>query len=67
MKRLAALKQSRNQQAVKESLAAIKSAGKDGKNLMPEFINASRHYATLGEMIGELKEVFGIYEETAVF
>ena len=34
---------------------------------MPVFFNAAQNYVTLGEMIGELKEVFGIYEETAVF
>ena len=67
VKRLAELKQSRNQKAVEESLAAIKSAAIDGRNLMPEFLKASQNYVTLGEMISELKEVFGTYEETAVF
>ena len=67
VKRLKEMKQSRNQKAVAESLASIKSAAVDGKNLMPEFLKASQNYVTLGEMIGELKEVFGIYEETAVF
>ncbi len=67
VKRLAELRQSRNQDAVVESLASIKSAAIDGKNLMPEFLRASQNYVTLGEMIGELKEVFGTYEETAVF
>ena len=67
VKRLSELRQSRNQKAVEESLAAIKSAAVDGKNLMPEFLSAANNYVTLGEMIGELKEVFGTYEETAVF
>jgi methylmalonyl-CoA mutase N-terminal domain/subunit len=67
VKRLAELHQSRNQKAVEESLASIKSAAVDGKNLMPEFLKAAQNYVTLGEMIGELKEVFGTYEETAVF
>jgi methylmalonyl-CoA mutase N-terminal domain/subunit len=67
VKRLAELRQSRNQKAVEESLASIKSAAVDGRNLMPEFLNASQNYVTLGEMIVELKEVFGTYEETAVF
>jgi methylmalonyl-CoA mutase N-terminal domain/subunit len=67
VKRLTELKQSRNQKAVEDSLASIKSAAVDGRNLMPEFLKASQNYVTLGEMIGELKEVFGIYEETAVF
>jgi methylmalonyl-CoA mutase N-terminal domain/subunit len=67
VKRLSELRQSRNQKAVEESLAAIKSAAVDGKNLMPEFLNAANNYVTLGEMVGELKEVFGTYQETAVF
>ena len=67
VKRLAELRQSRNPKAVEESLASIKSAAVDGRNLMPEFLKASQNYVTLGEMIGELKEVFGTYEETAVF
>ncbi len=67
IKRLAELRQSRNQQAVEDSLASIKSAAVDGKNLMPEFLKAAHNYVTLGEMTGELKEVFGIYQETAIF
>ena len=67
VKRLADLKQSRNQKTVEENLAAIKYAAVDGKNLMPEFLKAAQNYVTLGEMVGELKEVFGIYKETAVF
>jgi methylmalonyl-CoA mutase N-terminal domain/subunit len=67
VKRLAELRQSRNQKAVEESLASIKSAAIDGSNLMPVFLKAAQNYVTLGEMIGELKEVFGTYEETAVF
>ena len=67
VKRLSELKQSRNQKAVEESLAEIKQAAIDGSNLMPVFLKAAQNYVTLGEMIGELKEVFGTYEETAVF
>jgi len=67
VKRLRELKQSRNQKAVEESLASIKQTAIDGSNLMPVFLTAAQNYVTLGEMIGELKEVFGTYEETAVF
>lgn len=67
VKRLADLKQSRDQELVKESLAELKTAAVDGKNLMPIFIKAAQNYVTLGEMVGELKEVFGYYEEVAVF
>jgi methylmalonyl-CoA mutase N-terminal domain/subunit len=66
-KRLADLKQSRNEELVNESLMEIKSAAVDGKNLMPVFIKAAHNYVTLGEMVSELKEVFGTYEEVSVF
>ncbi|MEP0861217.1 MAG: methylmalonyl-CoA mutase family protein [Ignavibacterium sp.] len=65
--RLADLRQSRNQQAVEESLKEIKQAAIDGKNLMPVLVKAAHNYVTLGEMVGELKEVFGTYEEVSVF
>jgi methylmalonyl-CoA mutase N-terminal domain/subunit len=65
--RLAALKQSRNQKAVEESLAAIGKAAVDGTNLMPVLIQAAENYVTLGEMVNELKKHFGVYEEAIVF
>lgn len=65
--RLADLRQSRNRQAVEESLKEIKQAAIDGKNLMPVLVKAAHNYVTLGEMVGELKEVFGTYEEVSVF
>jgi len=65
--RLADLKQSRNADAVEESLKEIRTAAVENKNLMPVFVKAAMNYVTLGEMTGELKEVFGTYEETAVF
>ncbi len=66
-KRLAELKQSRNQDDVAKSLEEIKEAARDGKNLMPVFVRAANNYVTLGEMVEELKQQFGIYEESAVF
>lgn len=67
VRRLTELKQSRNQKAVEESLNLIKQAAKDGNNLMPILIESAKNYVTLGEMVGELKEVFGTYNEVAVF
>jgi methylmalonyl-CoA mutase N-terminal domain/subunit len=66
-KRLAEIKQCRNQDDVIMSLNKIKQASIDGANLMPVLIEAAHNYVTLAEMIGEMKEVFGIYEETVVF
>jgi methylmalonyl-CoA mutase N-terminal domain/subunit len=65
--RLADIRQSRNQQSVDESLAEIKDAAINNKNLMPVFVKAAHNYVTLGEMVGALKVVFGTYEEVAVF
>jgi methylmalonyl-CoA mutase, N-terminal domain len=66
-KRLAELKQSRNQQDVDESLAEILAASENGNNLMPLFVKAAHNKVTLGEMVGELRKVFGTYEEVVVF
>jgi len=66
-KRLAELKQSRNQQAVDAAIEELKQSAADGTNLMPHLLNATRKYVTLGEMCNSLVEHFGLYEEQAVF
>ena len=66
-KRLAELKRIRSQQDVNESLGEILAAGENGNNLMPIFVKAAHNNVTLGEMVGELKKVFGTYEEVVVF
>lgn len=65
--RLAALKAQRDKSLVEKSLKEIHSAAVENRNLMPPLINAAMNYVTLGEMTEELKKVFGVYEETAVF
>jgi methylmalonyl-CoA mutase N-terminal domain/subunit len=65
--RLADIRQSRNQQLVDESISEIRDTALGDKNLMPVLIKAAHNYVTLGEMVGTLKEVFGTYEEVAVF
>jgi methylmalonyl-CoA mutase, N-terminal domain len=67
LKRLAEIKQSRNPESVNDSLNEIRNAALNGNNIMPVLIKAANNYVTLGEMVGELKEVFGTYEEVAVF
>lgn len=66
-KRLAELKQTRSQQDVDESLVEILTAAENGNNLMPVFVKAAHNKVTLGEMVGELKKVFGTYDEVVVF
>jgi methylmalonyl-CoA mutase N-terminal domain/subunit len=67
VKRLKELKASRNQEDVNNSLAELKKSAAEGTNLMPRVLDCARKYVTLGEMCAELKEVFGVYEEQAVF
>lgn len=66
-KRLGEIKQSRNQDAVKRSLKKISDAAINGNNIMPVLVEAAENYVTLGEMVGELKQHFGIYDEAVVF
>jgi methylmalonyl-CoA mutase N-terminal domain/subunit len=67
VKRLAEVRQSRNPDRVRETLSALRASAEDGGNVMPRLIECTRAYVTLGEMCGTLAEVFGIYEEPAVF
>jgi methylmalonyl-CoA mutase N-terminal domain/subunit len=66
-KRLAEVRASRDSAKVEETLAALKRAAEDGSNVMPRLIECTKAYVTLGEMCGKLAEVFGVYEEPAVF
>lgn len=60
---LQALKKSRDNAAVKDSLAKLKKAAEGTDNLMPFILEAVKCYTTLGEISGALKDVFGEYHE----
>ncbi|PIP79189.1 MAG: methylmalonyl-CoA mutase [Ignavibacteria bacterium CG22_combo_CG10-13_8_21_14_all_37_15] len=64
---LEALKQSRNPKVVEKALEEIQIAAKENRNLMPVLLDAAEKYVSLGEMVEELRRVFGTYQETAVF
>jgi len=64
---LAKLRQERNNEVVKEKLEALRQAAIDEKNIMPYVLDCARNYVTLGEMVDELKKVYGVYEESVVF
>jgi methylmalonyl-CoA mutase, N-terminal domain len=66
-KRLGEVRQSRNSEAVERSLSELRQAAVDQKNLVPRLLECTRSYVTLGEMCSALAEVFGVYEEPAVF
>lgn len=64
---LQALKQSRDNLRVQTTLEGLKQAALETDNLVPKILDAVRAYATEGEMIAVLKDVFGEYREQAVF
>ncbi len=66
MKRLAEMKAKRDNEAVKKALGEIHRAAHGSENLMPFIVDAVRKYATLGEICGVLREVFGEYQESVV-
>lgn len=59
--RLQDVKNSRDAEAVKASLAAIRSAAVEERNLMPFVVAAVECYCTLGEISDVLRTVFGEY------
>jgi methylmalonyl-CoA mutase N-terminal domain/subunit len=67
VQRLAKLRYERDNLQVQTALAGLDEAVRTGKNLMPEFINCAKMYATLGEIIGVLKKRYGEYTEAAQF
>jgi methylmalonyl-CoA mutase N-terminal domain/subunit len=61
--RLARVRRERDPKAVESALSALQEAAKNGKNTMPAFMACAHAYATLGEQMDVLREVYGVYEE----
>ena len=61
------LRATRDAAKCKAALDAVARACADGSNLMPVLIAAVKADATLGEIIDEMRTVFGTYEETPEF
>lgn len=64
--RLSSFKTSRDVGAVTRSLDGLKNAARGTDNLMPKILSAVKSLATLGEIAGALREVFGEYRENVV-
>jgi methylmalonyl-CoA mutase N-terminal domain/subunit len=62
IKRLEKVRTHRNSAEVSRALAALKTAAKGTDNLMPLILDAVKVYATLGEICGILRDVFGEYK-----
>jgi methylmalonyl-CoA mutase N-terminal domain/subunit len=67
--KLREVRKTRNNEEVERSLHALRRIAGSGTeaagspNLMPSMLDAVRCYATLGEICGALREVFGTWEE----
>jgi len=61
------IKQERDNDKIQENLLKLKEAAKGTENLMPYIMDAVRVYASIGEIINTLKEVFGTYHEDSIF
>jgi methylmalonyl-CoA mutase N-terminal domain/subunit len=65
--RLRRLRRERAQGAVDQALARLRDAARGPENLMPPILEAVRAYATLGELAGALRDVWGEHKEPTVF
>ncbi|MGH9406851.1 MAG: acyl-CoA mutase large subunit family protein [Terriglobia bacterium] len=66
VERLRALRHRRNVAQVSRALQAVESVARGAGNLMPPIFEAVKSYATVGEIAGTLRKVFGEYQESAV-
>ncbi len=64
LERLAEVRARRSQPDVERTLAALVEAARSpDRNLMPPTVDCVRAYATVGEIMGALREVFGSFQE----
>jgi methylmalonyl-CoA mutase N-terminal domain/subunit len=61
------LRRTRDNRAVTRSLNALEKGTREGKNVMPLLVECCRVYATVGEMAGVFRDVFGEWEEPSIF
>lgn len=67
MQKLKKIKSTRDAGKAKEALGKLRTDATENKNLMPATINAVKAYASVGEIIQVLKEVYGEYNEPIFF
>ncbi|MFQ5484008.1 MAG: methylmalonyl-CoA mutase [Desulfobacterales bacterium] len=65
--RLVRLRKKRDYQRVSHQLKKLKQAAKQKQNVMPYLVDCCRAYATVGEMTGVFREVFGHWKEPGIF
>ncbi len=67
IEKLRRIKAERNYAQVQRTLEQLKSDAINDQNVMPAVIEAVKAYATVGEIAGALKDVYGEYEEQIYF
>jgi methylmalonyl-CoA mutase N-terminal domain/subunit len=67
IERLRALKDRRDNEAVRSCLLSVEKAARNDENTIPSMIEAVKQYATIGEICGVLREVYGSYQDPAQF
>ncbi|MGB9834030.1 MAG: acyl-CoA mutase large subunit family protein [bacterium] len=67
IKRIQEVKQKRDNEKVNVILKKIEDVAPTVENLVPYFIEAVKTYATLGEITGALRKVFGEYQQQVIF
>lgn len=68
VEQLKKIKRERNKDKVNETLTRLRGAAeKENVNLVPFILEAVKEYATLGEVCGTLREVFGEYKPPSIF
>jgi methylmalonyl-CoA mutase N-terminal domain/subunit len=65
--RLRRVRKTRHSGRAREALAELKKAARDDENLMPFLLKCVKTYATLGEIMESLKDVYGEYEEPITY
>jgi len=67
VERVRRLRATRDNKAVERKLEELKQAAQSKLNLVPYVVECVRASATLGEIVGSLKEVFGEYTEPKIY
>ena len=67
IKRLKALKESRDNDAVQKALDGLRKAAEGEENMMPHIINVVKVYGTEQEICDVFREVFGTYRDPGMF
>ena len=61
------LRRSRDNREVARLLKELENSARDGTNVMPILVDCCRAYATVGEMAGVFRDVFGEWQEPSIF